>query len=52
MDVEDTMNNLTDDLELWITPTRLLGIAKEVWEELQDELENDPPCRCEDCRRM
>ena len=45
------MNNLLE-LEWRETPTRLIGIASDVWEELQAELENDPPCRCEDCRRM
>ena len=45
------MNNLLE-LEWRETPTRLIGIASDVWEELQAELESDPPCRCEDCRRM
>ena len=40
------------DLELCATPTRLLGIERETWEAMQAELENEPPCRCEDCRRM
>lgn len=45
------MNNLLE-LEWRETPTRLIGIASDVWEELQAELENETPCRCEDCRRM
>ena len=40
------------DLELCATPTRLLGIERETWEAMQAELENEPPCCCEDCRRM
>lgn len=48
------MTNRTDTehgLELHTGQTMLLGIAQGTWEDLQDELENEPPCRCVDCRR-
>lgn len=51
---EGTMTNRTDTehgLELHTGQTMLLGIAQGTWDDLQDELENEPPCRCVDCRR-
>lgn len=51
---EGTMTNRTDTehgLELRTGQTMLLGIAQGTWDDLQDELENEPPCRCVDCRR-